>query len=88
MPFNPTTSSEDCVINKLAEYFILYQQCSDLIQPYGTQGKIIYDEAYEEWRNNPSSLLIEPPQGDQEETTEYFRTCDLLCATKPKNVHE
>ena len=65
----------------------VYQQCSDIIRQYGTQGKIIYDAAHEEWKNDPSSLLVEPPRDDQEKTTEYFRTCDL-CAIKPKNVHE
>jgi hypothetical protein len=85
-------ASEDHVqrlTQKLADYILLYQQCSDKVRPYGcAQTDVIYDEAYKEWQSDPSNPLIEPPPGDRAKSDAYFATCDSICAIKPRNTHE
>jgi hypothetical protein len=73
---------------KLTDY-ILYQECSDKVRPYGrAKIDIIYDKVYRAWRSDPSNPLVEPPLGDQAKCDAYFATCDSICAIEPRDLHE
>jgi hypothetical protein len=74
---------------KLADYILLSQKCSDKIRPYGrVRTDVIYDEAHKEWQSDPSNPLVEPPPGDRAKIDAYFATCDSICALEPQNIHE
>lgn len=74
---------------KLSRYFLLYQECSDQVRPYGRANMDpIYDEVYKEWRSDPSNPLVEPALGDQGKCDAYFANCDSICALQPQNAHE
>jgi hypothetical protein len=74
---------------KLADYILLYQECSDKVRPDGrAQTDPVYDEAYKEWKSDPSNPLVEPPPGDQAMSDAYFATCDSICALEPQNTSE
>jgi len=74
---------------KLADYILLYQKCSDKVRPYGrVQTDVIYDEAHKEWQSDPSNPLVEPPPGDRAKIDAHFATCDSICASKPQNTHD
>jgi hypothetical protein len=76
---------------KLADYVLLYQKCSDKMIPYSrVQIKVIYDEARKEWQSDPSNPLVEPPRGDSDRAKidAHFATCDSICSLKPRNAHE
>ncbi|KAI0287905.1 hypothetical protein BC826DRAFT_1041528 [Russula brevipes] len=77
------------LIQKLADYILLYQKCSDKVRPYGrVQTDVIYDEAHKEWQSDPSNPLVEPPRGDRAKIDAHFATCDSICALKPQNTHD
>jgi hypothetical protein len=88
------SSSEDCtqyLIQKLADYMLLYQQCSDRIRPIGhVKMNAIYNEAYKEWKSDPRNPLTEPPVGDEAKCDDFFARCDAICVmeSQTQNAHE
>lgn len=76
---------------KLADYALLYQQCSD--QDWFQEGTTdhfiaIHTEAYKEWTSDSTNLLFEPPLGNEKKKAAYFAKCDEICWLKPLNLHE
>ena len=86
------TSSEDRtqrLTQKLVDYVLLYQDCSDKVKQYGLSNtQLVYNEAYQDWQSDPSNPLVEPPIGDQAKSDAHFAKCDSICALEPQNPHE
>ena len=79
------------VAQKLANYALLYQQCSDQVRLQGgTTNRFItiHDKAYKEWTSDPTNPLFEPPLGNEKAKAAYFAKCDEICQSKPQNLHE
>jgi hypothetical protein len=79
------------IAQKLADYALLYQQCSDQIRLQGVSAEhflAIHDEAYKEWTSDPTNPLFEPPLGDEKKKAAYFAKCEEICRSKPQNLHE
>ena len=69
---------------KLAGYYLLFQKCSDRVKQEGhTKTDLIYNEAYKEWRSDPSNPLVGSPRGDEAKSDEYFVKWDHICASEP-----
>jgi hypothetical protein len=83
------TSRAQHLTEKLANYIILYQNCSDKVRPHGVSNtNIIYDESYKDWKSNPENPLVEPPLEDEAMCDAYFARCDSICALEPHTLPE